>query len=73
MSSNDLDKLSIQDLKNEIERLRERVDEIERLREKSEDDDDIMNDPDVHDIVDNGDHICHMFDGECIACEEDED
>jgi hypothetical protein len=24
-------------------------------------------------MVENGEHICHMFDGECLACEMDED
>jgi len=32
-----------------------------------------MNDPDVREMVNNGEHICHMFDGECLACEMDED
>jgi len=38
-----------------------------------EDDDDIMHDPDVRKMVENGEHICHMFDGECLACMMDED
>jgi len=38
-----------------------------------EDDDDIMHDPDVRKMVENGEHICHMFDGECLACTMDED
>ena len=38
-----------------------------------EDDDDIMHDPDVREMVERGEHICHMFDGECLACEDDED
>ena len=44
--------------------------------DSDEDDDDIMHDPDVRKMVENGEHICHMFDGECLACtmdEEDED
>jgi hypothetical protein len=24
-------------------------------------------------MVERGEHICHMFDGECLACEMDED
>jgi hypothetical protein len=32
-----------------------------------------MNDPDVRKMVENGEHICHMFDGECLACEMDEE
>ena len=42
----------------------------------SDDSDDVMHDPDVRKMVENGEHICHMFDGECRACtmdEEDED
>ena len=38
-----------------------------------EDDDDIMHDPDVRKMVENGEHICHMFDGECLACTMDEE
>jgi hypothetical protein len=32
-----------------------------------------MNDPDVRDIVERGGHICHIFDGECLACTMDEE
>jgi hypothetical protein len=32
-----------------------------------------MNDPDVREMVERGEHICHMFDGECLACEMDEE
>jgi hypothetical protein len=32
-----------------------------------------MNDPDVCKMVENGEHICHMFDGECRACTMDEE
>jgi hypothetical protein len=32
-----------------------------------------MNDPDVREMVNNGEHICHMFDGECRACQHEED
>jgi hypothetical protein len=32
-----------------------------------------MNDPDVREMVNNGEHICHMFDGECRACQDEED
>ena len=39
----------------------------------SDDSDDVMHDPDVRKMVENGEHICHMFDGECLACEMDED
>ena len=41
--------------------------------DSDEDDDDIMHDPDVRKMVENGEHICHMFDGECLACTMDED
>jgi len=27
----------------------------------------------VRKMVENGEHICHMFDGECLACTMDED
>jgi hypothetical protein len=32
-----------------------------------------MHDPDVRKMVENGEHICHMFDAPCQACEDDED
>jgi hypothetical protein len=32
-----------------------------------------MNDPDVRKMVENGEHICHMFDGECRACQHEEE
>ena len=38
-----------------------------------EDDDDIMHDPDIQEMVKNGEHTCHMFDAHCQACEDDED
>ena len=38
-----------------------------------EDDDDIMHDPDIQEMVENGEHICHMFDAHCQACEDDEE
>ena len=41
--------------------------------DEESDSDDIMHDPDVRKMVENGEHICHMFDGECLACEMDED
>jgi len=37
------------------------------------DSDDIMNDPDVREMVERGEHTCHMFDAECLACVMDED
>ena len=38
-----------------------------------EDDDDIMHDPDIQKMVENGEHTCHMFDAHCQACEDDEE
>jgi len=32
-----------------------------------------MHDPDVREMVENGEHTCHMFDAHCQACEDDED
>ena len=43
------------------------------VAEKDEDDDDIMHDPDIQEMVENGEHTCHMFDAHCQACEDDED
>jgi regulator of replication initiation timing len=65
-----------EDFDNEIRRLRERVRELEAKKvtrkEDDDDDDDIMHDPDVREMVENGEHICHMFDAHCQACEDDE-
>ena len=41
--------------------------------DSDEDDDDIMHDPDIQEMVENGEHTCHMFDAHCQACEDDED
>ena len=41
--------------------------------DSDEDDDDIMHDPDIQEMVKNGEHTCHMFDAPCQACEDDED
>lgn len=38
-----------------------------------ENDDDIMHDPDIQEMVENGEHTCHMFDAHCQACEDDEE
>jgi len=43
------------------------------VTEKDEDDDDIMHDPEIQEMVENGEHTCHMFDAHCQACEDDED
>jgi len=82
--SNEFSNWTEQDFDDEIKRLQKRVKELETEKIKKrvdralvwDDDDDIMNDPDVRKMVENGEHICHMFDGECRACtmdEEDED
>ena len=41
--------------------------------DSDEDDDDIMHDPDIQEMVKNGEHTCHMFDAPCQACEDDEE
>ena len=65
-------------LDDEIDRLQKRLRELEseRAQDKAthvDDEDDITNDPDVRKMVENGEHICHMFDGECQACSMDEE
>ena len=73
-----------EELIEEIKRLRQRVKELESqkvtrvdyeevvLDPPDDDDDDIMHDPDVREMVENGEHTCHMFDAHCQACEDDE-
>ena len=76
-TSNEFEDWTEKDFDEEIDRLNKRLREIDservQVQETLEDDDDIMNDPDVRKMVENGEHICHMFDGECLACEMDED
>jgi hypothetical protein len=80
-TSNEFDDWTEKDFSDEIKRLQKRVKELETEKIKKrvdralvwDDDDDIMNDPDVRKMVENGEHICHMFDGECLACEMDEE
>ena len=80
-TSSEFDGWTDQELVNEINRLTEllKIRETEKIKKRVDralvwdDDDDIMNDPDVRKMVENGEHICHMFDGECLACEMDED
>jgi hypothetical protein len=81
-TSNEFDDWTEKDFSDEIDRLNKRLREIDservQVQATPEDDDeydsdDIMNDPDVCKMVENGEHICHMFDGECLACEMDED
>ena len=81
--SNEFSNWTEQDLNDEINRLQGRIKEIENERvqvrgiqvdcDEESDSDDIMNDPDVRKMVENGEHICHMFDGECMACTMDEE
>jgi hypothetical protein len=80
--SNEFDDWTEKDFDDEIDRLNKRLKELDSERVQvqatpEEDDeydsDDIMNDPDVREMVERGEHICHMFDGECLACEMDED
>ena len=76
-TSNEFEDWTEKDFDEEIDRLNKRLREIDservQVQETLEDDDDIMNDPDVRKMVENGEHICHMFDGECLACEMDEE
>ena len=80
-TSSEFDGWTDQELVNEINRLTEllKIRETEKIKKRVDralvwdDDDNIMNDPDVRKMVENGEHICHMFDGECLACEMDED
>ena len=77
-TSNEFDNWTEKDFDEEIDRLNKRLREIDSERvhvqaTPEDDDDDIMNDPDVRKMVENGEHICHMFDGECLACEMDEE
>ena len=73
-SPDEFDNWTEEDFDKEIRRLHERIKELETKKVKSEDeddDDDIMHDPDVREMVDNGEHTCHMFDAPCQACEDD--
>ena len=80
-TSNAFDEWTNKELDDEISRLQKRVKELESEKIKKrveralvwDDDDDIMHDPDVRKMVENGEHICHMFDGECLACEMEEE
>jgi hypothetical protein len=81
-TSNEFDDWTEKDFDEEIDRLNKRLKELDservQVQATPEDDDeydsdDIMNDPDVCEMVENGEHICHMFDGECLACEMDEE
>ena len=62
------------DIDDEIKRLQKRIRELKAKKVKrDDDDDDIMHDPDVREMVENGEHTCHMFDAPYQACEDDED
>jgi hypothetical protein len=83
--SSEFDDWTEEDFENEIKRLRECIKELESkkvtrvdyeevvLDPPDDDDDDIMHDPDVREMVENGEHTCHMFDAPCQACEDDEE
>jgi hypothetical protein len=75
--SNEFDNWTEEDFDNEIKRLQQRIKELEAKKvtreEHDDDDDDIMHDPDVREMVENGEHTCHMFDAPCQACEDDEE
>ena len=81
-TSNEFDDWTEKDFDDEIDRLNKRLKELDsekvQVQATPEDDDeydsdDVMNDPDVREMVERGEHICHMFDGECLACEMEED
>ena len=81
-TSNEFDDWTEKDFDDEIDRLNKRLKELDservQVQATPEDDDeydsdDIMNDPDVRKMVERGEHICHMFDGECLACEMEEE
>ena len=63
------------DLQKEILKIQEKdyQDQLDNLTDSDEDDDDIMHDPDIQEMVKNGEHTCHMFDAHCQACEDDEE
>jgi len=83
--SDEFDGWTEKDFDDEIRRLKKRVKELESqkvtridyeevvLDPPDDDDDDITHDPDVREMVENGEHTCHMFDAPCQACEDDED
>jgi hypothetical protein len=42
------------------------------MYESESDSDDIMHDPEICEMIERGEHICHLFDAYCPACEEDQ-
>jgi len=76
--SNEFDDWTEEDFDREIKRLRQRIKELEAKKvthvdPPDDDDDDVMHDPDVREMVENGEHTCHMFDAPCQACEDDDE
>ena len=65
-TSNEFDDWTEKDFDEEIDRLNKRLKELDEIKKEEYD-------PDVRKVVENGEHICHMFDGECHACEMDEE
>jgi hypothetical protein len=65
-TSSEFDGWTEKDFDEEIDRLNKRLKELDEIKKEEYD-------PDVRKMVENGEHICHMFDGECLACEMDED
>jgi hypothetical protein len=59
-ASNEFDGWTEKDFDEEIDRLNKRLKELDEIKKAQE-------------TVEDGEHICHMFDGECLACEMDED
>ena len=70
----EIDDWTEKDFDDEIRRLHERIKELksQKVTREEDDDDDIMHDPDVREMVENGEHTCHIFDAHCQACEEEE-
>jgi hypothetical protein len=74
--SNEYENWTEKDFDDEIRRLKNRVKELKKLKkpktlvpiqetdedeDDDDDDDDIMHDPDVCEMVENGEHTCHIF------------
>ena len=75
------DEWTNKELDDEISRLQKRVKELETEKIKKrvecalvwEDFSAFVAAAKRRKMVENGEHICHMFDGECLACHEDEE
>ena len=79
-ASSAFDEWTNKELDDEINRLQKRVKELETERIKKRVDVRITRAEFEQfcvkrrsEMVENGEHICHMVDGECLACEDDED